>query len=236
VEYNWSVRERDVRLFEIGRVFRAVCTSPGGQGAAGARLPQETLRVAAVLSGARAPGHWSAAGKAPDLDLWDLKGMFEEVARIAGPAGGVVDVDGAGWVVRDGTGAVRGSAGALDADRPPWAATLYGFELDLVSDRPVGHRYAVLPTTPAAERDIALLLPAGVSAAQVAAVIRRAGGPLLESVRVFDEYRAGDERSVAWRLVIRAVERTLRDAEVDDTVTAVLAALRSDLGVERRQA
>jgi phenylalanyl-tRNA synthetase beta chain len=240
VEYNWSVRERDVRLFEIGRVFRAVRATAGDQGAAGARLPEETLRVAAVLTGARAPTDWSAAGKAPDLDLWDLKGMFEEVARIAGPAGGVVNADGAGWVVRDGAGAgagaVRGSARALDADRPPWAATLYGFELDLVSEKPAGHRYAALPTTPAAERDIALLLPAGVSAAQVAAVIRRAGGPLLESVQVFDEYRAGDERSVAWRLVIRAAERTLRDAEVDDTVTAVLAALRSELGVERRQA
>jgi phenylalanyl-tRNA synthetase beta chain len=238
VEHNWSVRERDVRLFEIGRVFRAVAPEPGGDGGV-AGLPEEALRVAAVLSGAREPGHWSEAGKAPDLDLWDLKGMFEELARVAGPVGGVVEPDGtSGWVLRDAAGVVRGRAGTLETDRPPWAAAVYGLELDLVADEPRTRRYAPLPTTPAAERDLALLLPAGVLAERVAAVIARVGGPLLEAARVFDEYRGSgaDGRSVAWRLVFRDPARTLRDAEVDGAVEQILVALRSELGVERRQA
>ena len=68
-------------------------------------------------------------------------------------------------------------------------------------------------------------------------VIRRAGGEQLESAQVFDEYRGKElpGRSVAWRLVFRNPERTLRDEEVDGAVDRILAALRSELGVERRQ-
>lgn len=235
VEHNWSVRERDVRLFEIGRVFRATGPSPDGGGG----LPEETLRVAVVLTGAREPDHWSQAGKAADLDLWDLKGMFEELARVTGPEGGVVEPDGAsGWVLRDATGTERGRAGLLAADRPLWAGAAWGLELDLVAEASTVARYAPLRSTPAAERDVALLLPAGILAEPVVAVIRRAGGSLLESVRPFDEYRGtgADRRSVAWRLVFRDPQRTLRDAEVDGAVEAILGALRRELGVERRQA
>jgi phenylalanyl-tRNA synthetase beta chain len=66
VEYNWSVKQRDVRLFEIGHVFRS-CGK--------AAVPRETERVAAVITGARRPPHWTESGKAPDLDLWDLRHM-----------------------------------------------------------------------------------------------------------------------------------------------------------------
>jgi len=39
------------------------------------------------------------------------------------------------------------------------------------------------------ERDVALVLPPGVTAAQVSDVLRRTVGPLLERLEVFDEYR-----------------------------------------------
>ena len=43
-------------------------------------------------------------------------------------------------------------------------------------------------------------------------------------------------RSVAFRLRFRAPDRTLRDAEVDQTETRLLAALADELGVRRRDA
>jgi phenylalanyl-tRNA synthetase beta chain len=68
--------------------------------------------------------------------------------------------------------------------------------------------------------------------------LREAGGPLLEDVFVFDEYRKPGvaARSLAWRLVFRAPDRTLRDEEVDRAVSAVLEALKERLGVVRREA
>jgi phenylalanyl-tRNA synthetase beta chain len=94
-----------------------------------------------------------------------------------------------------------------------------------------------LPGTPPLERDLALILPAGVSVERVEAVMREHGGSLLESVRVFDEYRSKElsGRSVAWRLVFRAPDRTLRDEEVEAIVKRTLKVLKEELGVGLRE-
>jgi phenylalanyl-tRNA synthetase beta chain len=227
VEYNWSVQQRDVRLFEIGRVFRHVECS----------VPAETQRIAVVLTGARSPAHWSASQGAPDLDLWDAKGMFEDTVRLMGVPGWTTGPDGDRWVVRDADGTVRGWVGRLEADAPRWAGPVFGLEVDLEVANGGPVRFEALPAMPPADRDLALVLPPGVTAAAVEAVLVRVGRPPLESARVFDEYRGEgmSGRSVAWRLVFRDPERTLRDEEVDATVDRILATLRDELGVERRQ-
>src|SRR6266513_3446917 len=72
VEYNWSQGQRDVRLFEVGTVFRKA-QGPSPQ-------PHEELHLAIVLTGARHPPHWTDstnAAKLPDMDIWDLKQHFE---------------------------------------------------------------------------------------------------------------------------------------------------------------
>ena len=65
----------------------------------------------------------------------------------------------------------------------------------------------------------------------------RASGELLESAVVFDEFRGEGVpgRSVAWRLVFRSPERTLRDEEVDGAVRKILTQLKEQLGVQRRE-
>jgi phenylalanyl-tRNA synthetase beta chain len=223
-ERNWSVRERDVRLFEIGTVFH--------RGKESGSLPVETLRLAGVISGARVPSHWTAAGKSEDYDLWDLKNLFEEAARVAQPGSAVIPRD-LGWMLSDGFG----RAHPLEADQPAWAARLFGFELDIHPEGVTAARFTTLPGTPPLERDLALVLPPGLTADKVGAVMRRSGGPLLESARVFDEYKSGEltGRSVAWRLVFRAPERTLRDEEVESIVKRTLAVLKEELGVGLRE-
>jgi phenylalanyl-tRNA synthetase beta chain len=227
VEANWANRVADVRLFEIGTTFTA--GEPGGR-------PGEARHVAAVLTGRREPPHWSVPA-APVFDLWDCKGMLEGAVALAIP-GADVQVEGQAWVVRDRMGRVVGRGGPLTADAPPWAAPLFGFELllDPAPRRPAP--FAPLPTTPASERVLALLLPEGVAAARVDGVLRRTGGALLERVDVESDYRGVElppgSRSVAYRLTFRAPDRTLRDHEVDEAEGRILAALAAELGIERR--
>jgi hypothetical protein len=166
-----------------------------------------------------------------------LKALFEESVRLAGVVGEICATE-EGWEVRDTGGPRRAWATILAADRPAWAAPLYGCEMGVVvSERPAVP-YLAVPTTPPVERDAALLVPAGVTAAQVEGVVLEVSGPLLAELRLFDEYRgegvAG--RSVAWRLVFRAPDRTLRDEEVDAALEKILSALKERLNVERRQA
>jgi phenylalanyl-tRNA synthetase beta chain len=228
VEANWASQVPDVRLFEIGTAWSA---------AGAGRRPAEEIRLAAVLTGLREPEHWT--GGADRFDLWDLKGRFEAAVALAIP-GGVVQVEGSGWVARDAAGRMVGQAGPLDADAPPWADPLFGFELVLDPSPRQHPRYMPLPTTPAVERVLALLLPDGVRAGAVESSLRTAGGALLERVRVESDYRGPElpagTRSVAFRLTFRAPDRTLRDAEVDAAESRVLAALDRELGVRRRDA
>lgn len=228
VDYNWSVRERDIRLFEVGRVF--------GPAKGEDRRPSEAVHVAGVVSGARRPPHWSESEKTVDFDSWDVKSLFEEVCRVAGPVGSVEEAQGR-WVLRDPDGRTRGWAGEVEADRPAWAAPVYGFEVDMVVRGRETVQARPLPTTPPVERDLALVLPEGVRVEQVERVLAVHGGPLLESAEVFDEYR--DEhlagRSVAWHLVFRAPNRTLRDEDADGVIATILTALEEQLRVVRRE-
>ncbi len=231
VEHNWSAHVRDVRLFEIGTAF-----APGTDD-----RPREERRVAGVLTGTREPAHWTDAGPAPDADLWVLRGVFEAAVALAQPGATVqVATDASDrWVAVRLDGSRAGWAGPVAADRPPWAAPLYGFEvaIDPAPRGPVS--YQPLPDTPAVERDLALVLPDGVLAAQVVAALRRGAGRLLEAIEIVDEYRGAGlppgGRSVAFRLRFRAAGRTLRDAEVDPAVQRSLAAVREEVpGVSLR--
>ena len=227
VELNWREQVRSVRLFEIGTVFE-----PGGTG----MVPLEERRLAGVISGEREPGHWTGSGA--DYDRWDLKGLFAAALSLAVPAA-KVQVEGNAWVGVTPDGQVVGRAERLSADAPPWAAPLFGFEIEI--DPATRATPGVRPpaVTPASERDIALVVPAGVTADQVDEVIRRTGGAALESVRVIDEYRGdklpGDLRSVVFRLVFRAPDRTLEKAEVDQAVARVLKNLEKELRVHIRE-
>jgi phenylalanyl-tRNA synthetase beta chain len=227
VERNWAERVRDIRLFEIGTVFAPV--TPG--------RPVETTRVAVVVSGGREPGHWTASGHSPSFDLWDLKGLLETVRDLANPAA-TVQVEGPGWTLRAPDGALVGEARQLTADAPKWAAPVFGLEVDVAAGSLASTGYRRLPTTPAVERDLALVVPHAVTAAVVLEAVRRPAGDQLEGVRVVDEYRGSGvpegARSVAIRLTFRAMDRTLRDAEVDAAVGRVTGALEKDLGVVLR--
>jgi phenylalanyl-tRNA synthetase beta chain len=229
VEANWTKQVADVRLFEIGTVFSAA--------AAGER-PREERHVAAVLTGHREPPHWTGSGQ-DRFDLWDLKGQFEAAVALAIP-GGVVQVEESEWIARDAEGHTVGRAGLVAADAPPWAAPLFGFEvvLDPTPRRP--EQFATLPSTPSSERVLALLLGEGTTVRQVEELLGRVGGELLESILVESDYRGPElpatRRSVAFRLIFRAGDRTLRDPEIDAIEVRMLTALGTELGIQRRDA
>jgi phenylalanyl-tRNA synthetase beta chain len=228
VEVNWSAHTRDVRLFELGTVFGAV---------AGER-PVESLHAAFVLSGRRQPGHWTDRD-APDCDRWDARWTFERLVALADPTA-AVQVEGDRWVARAASGTTIGWCGELDADAPPWAAALFGAEMRVATETGEGHRpFVPPPQHPAAARDLALLLGPDRTVAQVRTLLETRGSKqFLESVSVVDEFRGGglpdDRRSVAFRLVFRATDRTLTDADVDKAIGRLVSMLERELDVTLR--
>ena len=228
-ERNWNNHVRDVRLFEVGTVFER--SAPGER-------PVEQLRLGLVVSGAREPAHWTADA-APDVDVWDLKGLAAVAGALAYP-GATWHVQGDHFMARTREGRTVGWAGRLEADTPPWGGALFGVEIDVTDGARLPMRVEKIPTTPAVSRDLSLVVPDGVAAASAEGVIRQSGGELLEAVRVIAEFRGAalgeGRRSVTFRLTFRAPDRTLRDADVDAIESQVLVALERELGLSRRGA
>lgn len=256
-EYNLSRMQGDVRLFEVGSVFAAAL-------AGSAALPAERLVAAALVMGQRRPPHFTEP-KPPVFDVWDARALGERIARAAFPDARVElaprDADGVLWAVQV-DGRAVGVVRRLALDAPVWAAPAYGAEVELgaidsahvaapganawpeaaaaqagVAD--VQHvRARPLPTTPAVELDLALVVPDTVPAGEVERVLRAYGGDTLEQVTLFDEFRGGDvpagARSLAWRVVLRDPARTLRDKEVAGRRQKLLQALERELGVRPR--
>jgi len=238
VEHNWAQGNRDVRLFEVGTVFNRPSDRQTVR-------PSEELHLAIVLTGARHPSHWTdgtMAAKLPDMDIWDLKRHFELAVGVAAPSYDVqAAASGSGWVaVGPSGGEPAGTALALEADAPKWAGPLYGLEVRITVAPRELPRYQPLPTQPPVVRDLSLVVPGGVSAAHVEAVLRREAGSLLERLDVLDEYRGPGlppgTRGVTWRCTFRAADRTLTEKETNTILERMLQAAEATLDVRRRQA
>ena len=91
---------------------------------------------------------------------------------------------------------------------------------------------------PGSERDLALVLDATVPAGDVLAAARKAGGELLEDLSIFDLYRgehvAEGKVSLALRLRLRAVDRTLTEEEIQGTVDRIVKQLEKQFGATLR--
>jgi phenylalanyl-tRNA synthetase beta chain len=246
VEYNLARGNRDVRLFEIGTSFRRA--GPG-------EPPHEETHLAVVMTGRREPPHWSKADES--LEIWDLKGVLEElVARAYGAEARVepgasevrvLDADRSFAVTRAQEvplgGARLGHGGRVSddgVDLPAWAGDVFALEITLpaLPAPAVAVTHSPLPQHPAVERDLALVVPDSVPAGRLFEIIRSAAGHELEALDLFDLYTGrGVEqgsRSLAFRLRFRAAGRTLKDEDVDRSINAVLQRLGEEVGVKAR--
>ncbi|MEG2353813.1 MAG: phenylalanine--tRNA ligase subunit beta [Clostridium sp.] len=99
-------------------------------------------------------------------------------------------------------------------------------------------KYKALPKFPAVTRDIAILVDDTVLVQEIDEIIRKAGGNILESIKLFDVYKGKqipeDKKSIAYALVYRAEGKTLKDEEVGKVHDKILRSLEHKLGAVLR--
>src|SRR5215208_7200792 len=216
------------------------------QRAHAATLPTERLHAAAVLTGAARPATWREP-EPPQADFFAAKGVLEGVAETLRvplrfePAGAEPFLHPARAARVLAAGEPTGWLGELHPavaeawELPPAAA----FEVDLdvlFAGAPDALLYEDVTSFPAVHRDLAIVVPEAVPAAEVVETIRTAS-PLLEHVDIFDVY-TGEQvgpgrKSLALHLTFRTADRTLRDEDVDRQIEDIVGALRQ-LGGELR--
>jgi len=228
---------REVRLAEVGKVFRA--TPPP--------LGSERHEAALLLAGQS--DEWDRPGAERDLYL-ELKGVLEALLEALGIDSLRTDAyHEPCWKL--GTGAsIRASelrlgqlgevapslASALGLNRPAWAAVLD--VAALAEARPGKRGYKPISRYPVSTRDLAVIVTADTQHADLADAIRAAGGGLLDEIRLFDVFE-GDtigagKKSMAYALEFRAPDRTLSDREVDGLVDAIVRTLQTKFGATLR--
>ncbi len=227
----------DVAVFEIGK----------GYGRDGDR-PREWTRLGLLLTGNAEPPAWNRSPRAYDLD--DAKGAIELLAARLGLPAPAYTADGRGFPFHPGRALVAASR-LESSSLVGRAAELHPEALeawDLRASRVIVVELAidamnggtpraihVVPVGrfPAVERDLAVIVSERRISTEVEAVIRKHAGVLLRGARLFDLYRgaplAGDEKSLAYRLVFGAADRTLTEIEVDEAMAAVRTGLETDL-------
>jgi phenylalanyl-tRNA synthetase beta chain len=252
VAHNRRHGQRDVRLFEIGTRFNA-------QGADG-----ETRGVAVAWTGSGSDVHWSGGGREVDFfdvkgvaeQLCAVLGVPADTIRFeTAREPYLVPGQTASLVVTAGpaSGETLGLIGQLqpaiaDARGLPSKDRVYVGELnlDLLARACVAGSDATrpLPRHPSVVRDLSIVVSNTLPATIIRGTIQAAGqehralpAPLV-SIGFFDRYQGkgvpDGSVSVSVRLTFQADDRTLTDAEVQQSFDTILAALVREHGAVQR--
>lgn len=101
-------------------------------------------------------------------------------------------------------------------------------------------KFKEIPKFPQAKRDLAILMDASISFAQVNEKVKKAGGQLLKEVELFDIYKdekklGAGKKSYALSFTLVDDKKTLTDVEIDKILTKIMRTLEQDLNVSIRQ-
>ena len=107
-------------------------------------------------------------------------------------------------------------------------------EMDL--DSLVAHEtpvqgFEAIPSFPASNRDLAVVVDDAAPVNELVDTISRSGGKLLKSVEVFDIYKGkpidDGKKSVAFNLIFQSEERTLTDKDTQKSFDKILKQLEN---------
>jgi phenylalanyl-tRNA synthetase beta chain len=206
--------------FEIGRVF---WLDEAGS--------DETDRIAGIFGGDPTVGTWQHESK--PMNFYEAKGLLDSVFHNLSVSveyqpdqkdtrlhpGRTASL----WISGERLGTFGQLHPQLRAEKE-LPDEIYAFELDFYTlldammkkSIPTFHPFS---TYPSSDRDIAFFAPLKFAVADIQRSITHVGGELLDSVTLFDQYIGKGvpegSRSLAFRLVYRASDRTLTDVDIN---------------------
>ncbi|HIS81139.1 MAG TPA: phenylalanine--tRNA ligase subunit beta, partial [Candidatus Scatomonas merdavium] len=228
---NYNRRNKNVRLYELGNIYL-----PGQLPLT--ELPEERMMFTLGMYG--------------DGDFYDMKGVVEEFFSQVGMKERPEYDSRAGKTFlhpgRQALVSYQGTEIGYLGEVHPEVAASYGIgsrAYVAVIDLPSVLEYATfdrkyegIARFPAVSRDLSMVVPKDIQAAQIEHMILQRGGKILESLKLFDIYE-GDQiqqgyKSMAYSVVFRSKEKTLEEQEVAAAMKKILNGL-SGMGIELRQ-
>lgn len=237
---NMNFRSLDLKLFEMRRIY-----FPGE----GDKMPHEPLCIVGAFTGSRDGEGWSRPNEL--VDFFDVKGIVETVLDFLNIRGITWDSlntepyfhPGKSCRIFAGRDCI-GSVGEIhpivqknfEIEKP-----VFCFELDfekLVKLSQTKITITAPSRFPDSSRDIAMLIPEGISAVKIVECIRAEKAKEIEHVQIFDVYRGKGvpegHKSIAVRVRYRSFERTLAEEEISTLHMKIIKNLTDKLKVTLR--
>lgn len=237
--YNLSRGIKDIRLFEVSKVF----IDEGGQ------LPKEELMLGGIFFRENLPSLWKEDAPSFFIAKGTIDSLFEEMKIMqysCMPSGEVFLHKGksADIVLNDtGIGFIGelapGIVEKLDLKINKPEIVVFELNLDkLLTFVPGKLTYMQIPRYPAIERDIAIVLDESIVSWEVKRKLAGYESEFIESVELFDRYKGKNipqgKKSLAFRITYRASERTLTDNEVEEVHGGLVKYILKETGGELR--
>ncbi len=229
-----------IRLFETGNCFRHF----GG----GKKKDNEFPVLAILQTGHQTPPSW-ATPQPKESDLFDLKAILQSLAPNLPLSFKPKDLN-SPYLLTATIHLGEANVGVMGRLAPSRCRELdlpletHLAELDLekiVKLLQKDHPVFDLPQFPGSSRDVAMELPLETPAADIENALAKFKDPLLASHRCVSlfsdpsgEKIAADKKSVAYTLLYRSADKTLKTKEVDKTHESLLAHLQNSLPVTFR--
>lgn len=240
VRTNFNQQRRDLKLFELGKVFAAGDSENG--------LPDERELFALSLTGSDFSEEKAMALR--EFDFFDAKGALElaidaiNVAPLEFKAADVKHLRKGQSAEILSNGKTVGMIGRLSdelAQNYKFRQPVFIAEIDLqtiLAEKEQTVLYRPLPVYPSMVRDVSLLVKRSTVFADVKNEIAAGNYELLRSVEFVDVYEGkgvpDDSRSLTIRLEYRSDERTLVEEEVENIHHDIIGNLENKLGVKQR--
>ena len=241
IEWNLNHGNRDLRLFEIGKTYELRDGAP-------VETPVLTLGATGLVR------EKTIHEAAREFSFADLKGDLDRIGELAGgldwqPSGPawLSTARAAHFALAKSKGEQLGIAGQLVrriADQLKLRQDVYLAELRLeplllgIEAARSALRFVPWPRYPVVERDFSLVLPDGVTFAQVEQTIRALKIAELQTIEPADLFRGGQIPAGKYSLMIRvkfqSAQGTLTDTQLAEFTSRIVAALEQKLGASLR--
>jgi len=236
-EYNLNRKQSDLKLFELGQVSTADDSIDTGA--------RETSHLAILIAGEMRPQQWSQA--AEKADIFHMKGILRSIFR---------DLFGLSLSYRPVVHELFNNALEVQLDGEqigvfgelkkfdPNLKNVSGVYAELRISSELGLersiKYEQVSVFPAVERDLSILIDAGVTYEQVHESILKNAGKSLVYSRLYDIYEgksiASGKKSLTFRLVFQNQKRTLTEKEIDKDFQRILRGLEDAYNATLREA
>ncbi len=229
---NYRVFQRDIMLFEYGKIFYVRDNE---------QQPDENFYLAGIASGQRYPLHFENPGKT--IDFYDIKGLLENIASACklvfsfsadNPESYLHPGRAATILLNDETIGCLGQLHPDIAEQMDVAQDIFIFELQvqpLLSAAGFHPSFQSIPRYPANYRDLAVVIDEDIAAEKLIEAIRQSS-KLVAAVDIFDIYKGSqipaDKKSIALKITFQDMNKTLTDKKVNAIIEKIGKRLKHD--------